>query len=395
MQGHKRTPIRSQAKKRGRSQGSRQGCRGRLRAPWPPARPGARPGPEMQEVEAAAEGADRPEPEPAAARAATTGAIMLAERARAVEALRAAVDVCQPTPTHVVELSESDVDVPVWPAQARNASDTEDVPTTEEEGVTGTEPEEAEEAEEEAAEEGTTEEEAPTRRSELCPSCHEVLSPGSWRNCVRCWARRRIGCLARCSRGDAACGKRFCAGCEPEHQHRQVTRVRLTGEEETLVAGAAEVAERAARAFDELSERSQVEAARSKAGPAERELWRTAAIRSTPAMRAVLHMGAAAVRDVVRGYEEVVGGEPTRVDPDAAVAVAKLEELRERIKMRRLYQLDPEQKHRSPAFYAALQKIKAGESRETVWQLLRRERQWRLKRAALGPSAGMRGSGGC
>ena len=74
------------------------------------------------------------------------------------------------------------------------------------------------------------------------------------------------------------------------------------------MAGAAKVAERAARAFDELSERSQVEAARSKAGPAERELWRTAAIRSTPAMRAVLHMGAAAVRDVVRGYEEVVGG---------------------------------------------------------------------------------------
>ena len=67
--------------------------------------------------------------------------------------------------------------------------------------------------------------------------------------------------------------------------------------------------------------------------------------------------------------------------PDAAVAVAKLEELRERIKMRRLCQLDPEQRHRSPAFYAALQKIKAGESRETVWQLLRRERQWRRERA--------------
>ena len=67
----------------------------------------------------------------------------------------------------MVGLSESDVDVPVWPAQARNASDAEDVPTTEEEGVTGTEPEEAEEAEEEAAEEGTTEEEGQTLRSDL------------------------------------------------------------------------------------------------------------------------------------------------------------------------------------------------------------------------------------
>ena len=128
----------------------------------------------------------------------------MAERARAVGALRAVVGVCQPTPTHVVELSESDVGAPVWPAQARNASDAEDVPTTEEEGVTGTEPEEAEEAEEEAAEEGTTEEEAPTRRSDLCPSCHEVLSPGSWRNCARCGARRHTGCVVHCSRGDAA-----------------------------------------------------------------------------------------------------------------------------------------------------------------------------------------------
>ena len=32
------------------------------RGPWPPARPGARPGPEMQDVGAAEEGADRPEP---------------------------------------------------------------------------------------------------------------------------------------------------------------------------------------------------------------------------------------------------------------------------------------------------------------------------------------------
>ena len=138
---------------------------------------------------------------------------MLAERARAVEALREVVDVCQPEPTYQVELSESDVDVPVWPVQARNASDAEDMPepetVTEEEGAT-------EEAEEEPAEPGTTEEDMPTRRSDLCPTCQEVLTLGSWRNCARCWARRHLACLVRCSRGDEACGRRFCAGCEQE-----------------------------------------------------------------------------------------------------------------------------------------------------------------------------------
>ena len=143
--------------------------------PWPLARSGARAGPERRAVEAAEETA-RTEPEPAAARAATTGAVMLAERARAVEALKAVVDVCRPTPVYEVDLSESDVGVPVWPAQARNASDAEDVPTTEEESATRTEPSEAEEG---AAEADTTEEEVPARRSDLCPTCQEVLLPGS------------------------------------------------------------------------------------------------------------------------------------------------------------------------------------------------------------------------